>query len=63
MRVINKLTEPGGIRRIDLTLDTVRIQTSDGQDRVDKLMVKAEHSSDERLREDERVDACRRNPL
>ena len=37
MRVVNKLTKPGGIRRVDLTPDTVRIQTSDGQERVYKL--------------------------
>jgi len=37
MRVVNKLTKPGDIRRVDLMLDTVRIQTRDGQDRVYRL--------------------------
>jgi len=37
MRVVNNLTRPGGIRRVDLTPDTVRVQTSDGQDRVYRL--------------------------
>jgi len=34
MRVVNKLTKPGDIRRVDLMPDTVRIQTSDGQARL-----------------------------
>lgn len=38
MRVINKLTNPGGIRRVDLTPDTVHIWMSDGQDRVYRLV-------------------------
>jgi len=38
MRVVNRLTKPGGIRRVDLTPDTVRIQTRDGQDRVYRLI-------------------------
>jgi len=38
MRVINKLTEPGGIRRVDLMPDVVIVQTSDGQDRTYKLV-------------------------
>jgi len=38
MIVINKLTKPGDIRRVDLMPDTVRIQTRDGQDRVYKLV-------------------------
>lgn len=38
MRIVNKLTKPGGIRRVDLMLDIVRIQTSDGQDRVYRLV-------------------------
>ena len=38
MRVVNKLTNPGNIRWIDLTPDTVRIQTSDGQDRLYKVV-------------------------
>ena len=37
MRVVNKLTEPGGVRRVDLTPDTVRIQTSDGRERLYRL--------------------------
>ena len=37
MRVVNKLTKPGGIRRVDLTPDTVHIQLSDGQERVYRL--------------------------
>ena len=51
MRVVNKLTKPGGIRRVDLNPDTVRIQTSDGQDRVYRLVseynVKVEVERDE----------------
>ena len=37
MRVVNKLTKPGDIRRVDLMPDTVRIQTSDGQERLYRL--------------------------
>ena len=37
MRVVNNLTKPGDIRRVDLNPDTVRIQTHDGQDRIYKL--------------------------
>ncbi len=37
MRVVNNLTKPGDIRRVDLTPDVVRIQTSDGQDRLYRL--------------------------
>jgi len=37
MIVINKLTKPGDVRRVDLTPDTVRILTSDGQERVYRL--------------------------
>lgn len=37
MRVVNKLTRPGDIRRVDLAPDTVRIQTSDGQERIYRL--------------------------
>lgn len=37
MRVVNKLTSPGGIRRVDLNLDTVRIETATGQDRLYRL--------------------------
>jgi len=32
MIVINKLTKPGGIRRIDILPGTVCIRTSDGQE-------------------------------
>lgn len=34
MRVVNNLTVPGGVKRVDLNPDTVRIQTWDGQDRI-----------------------------
>ena len=37
MIVINKLTNPGDVRRVDIMPDTVRIQTSDGQERVYRL--------------------------
>jgi len=37
MRVVNKLTKPGDTRRVDLMPDTVRIQTSDGQERLYRL--------------------------
>ena len=37
MRVVNNLTKPGDIRRVDLNPDIVRIQTHDGQDRIYKL--------------------------
>ena len=37
MIVINKLTKPGGIRRVDLMPDIVRIQTSDGQERLYRI--------------------------
>lgn len=42
MIVINKLTKPGGIRRVDLTPDTVCIKTSDGRDRVYRLVADPE---------------------
>lgn len=38
MRVVNNLTKPGDIRRVDLTPDMVRIQTSDGRDRIYRLV-------------------------
>ena len=38
MRVVNNLTKPGDIRRVDLTPDIVRIQTSDGQERLYRLV-------------------------
>ena len=34
MRVVNNLTNPGDIRRVDLTPDVVRIQTYDGAEKV-----------------------------
>jgi hypothetical protein len=37
MRVVNNLTKPGDIRRVDLNQDNVRIQLSNGQDRVYRL--------------------------
>jgi len=37
MRVVNKLTKPGDIRRVDLTPDAVRVYTSDGQERLYRL--------------------------
>jgi len=38
MIVVNKLTKPGDIRRVDLMPDTVRIQTKGGQDRMYRLV-------------------------
>jgi len=37
MRVVNKLTKPGDIRRVDLMPDTVRVQMADGRDRIYRL--------------------------
>ena len=37
MRVVNNLTKPGDIRRVDLASDIVRVQTADGQERVYRL--------------------------
>ena len=34
MRVVNKLTKPGDIRRVDLNLDTVRVVLANGTERV-----------------------------
>ena len=34
MRVVNKLTNPGGIRRVDLTPDIVRIVLSNGTEKI-----------------------------
>ena len=46
MKVINKLTDPGGIRRVDLTPDTVLVRTSDGQNRLYRLVPEySEHSA------------------
>ena len=42
MRVVNKLTQPGNIRRVDIMPATVRIQTSDGQDRLYRLVSSAD---------------------
>lgn len=38
MRVVNRLSAPGGIRRVDLESDTVRVQTDSGQIRIYRLM-------------------------
>jgi DNA-binding Lrp family transcriptional regulator len=38
MRLVNRLASPGGIRRVDLAPDVVRVETSDGQNRVYKLI-------------------------
>lgn len=38
MLLINKLTVPGDIRRVELRLDTVRVKTRDGLDRLYKLV-------------------------
>jgi hypothetical protein len=51
MRVINKLTKPGDIRRVDLTPDIVRILTSDGQDRVYRLV--SEYAASKGVRQNE----------
>lgn len=37
MLVVNKLTEPGGIRRVDLLPDVVRVETNSGVDRLYEL--------------------------
>jgi hypothetical protein len=34
MIIVNKLTKPGDIRRVDLTPDTVRVVLQDGTERV-----------------------------
>lgn len=44
MRVVNKLTKPGDIRRVDLTPDIVRVAFYDGTERV-------YHNNDYRYRE------------
>ena len=51
MIVSNKLTRPGDIRRIDLAPDTVRIQTSDGHDRIYRLA--SEYSACAELKQNE----------
>ncbi len=37
MRVVNNLTNPGDIRRVDLAPDTIRIQISGGQERIYRI--------------------------
>ena len=34
MRVVNRLTKPGDIRRVDLNSDTVRVVFTDGTEKV-----------------------------
>lgn len=34
MLLINKLTEPGGVKRLELHPDTVRVVLSDGTERI-----------------------------
>jgi len=51
MRVVNKLTKPGDIRRVDLMPDTVRIQTRDGQDRIYRLV--SEYDAGKKVGQDE----------
>ncbi len=34
MRIVNKLTRPGDIRRVDLTPDTVRVVFTDGTEKI-----------------------------
>lgn len=53
MRVVNKLTKPGGIRRVDLTPNIVRIQTSDGQERLYRLSTEGEIHGDDRNSEED----------
>ena len=38
MNVVNHITAPGGIRRVDLSTDLIRIQLTDGQDRLYRLV-------------------------
>jgi len=52
MRVVNKLTKPGDIRRVDLMPDTVRVQTSDGQDRLYRLVLDCNMSKEAEQGED-----------
>jgi len=33
MLLINKLTDPGGVRRVELRLDTIRVVLKDGTER------------------------------
>jgi len=37
MRVVNKLTAPGGVRRVDLRPSAVKVITADGQERFYRL--------------------------
>jgi len=46
MIVINKLTEPGGIRRVEVTPDTIRIHASDGRDMTYRVMPSIMEGSD-----------------
>jgi hypothetical protein len=39
MRVVNNLTKPGDIRRVDLTPDTVRIETANGENRIYRIVI------------------------
>ncbi len=39
MLLINKLSAPGGIQRVEIRPDTVRIMTREGKDRLYKLVV------------------------
>ncbi len=39
MLLINKLIAPGGIQRVEIRPETVRIMTWDGKDRLYKLVV------------------------
>jgi len=38
MRLVNRVTKPGNIKRVDLALDSVRIEMVDGQERWYKLV-------------------------
>jgi len=38
MRLVNRVTKPGNIKRIDLALDSVRIEMVDGQERWYRLV-------------------------
>lgn len=47
MRLVNHLTEPGGIRRVDINAETVVIATWNGQDRIYRLSTSYERRKDE----------------
>ena len=38
MNVVNRITPPGGIRRVELGSDIIRVETSDGQNRLYRLV-------------------------